>query len=235
MRSKVPKNLHVTLRGFEETPAERIAREAAEAKAKEGEEDDDDDDTDDDDEGGEGGKGDEKTAGLKSALDKERKANKTKERELKALRKFKEEQEAASKSDTDNAKDEATKAKTKTEKLAKRLRETAIDNAIIKLASGTDEKLRFEDIDDALSLINREAIDVEQDDDDPDEIEVDEETVLSALKALAKKKPHLLQGARPAGEKSGSKFNGPKKSDKEKDEESLRKQYPALNRSTVAR
>lgn len=222
----LPKSLQgITLIGFEdETPEQKTAREAAEAKAKE-------DDDDDDDGGDDGDKGKEKedNSGLKSALDKERKARKAAEKLARDAQKIIDDAASKDKSETDQAKDKADKADAKSAKLAERLKVTAVDNVIIKLAGG----LKFRDLDDALQLIARGDIEVDQDEDDPSDVTVDEKSVKSALEALAKKKPHLIV-AEGQGDRSGSKFNGGKKTEKDVDEEALRKQYPALNRSSHA-
>lgn len=211
----------VIIRGFEdETPEQKAAREKAEADAK-----NDEDDEDDDDDSGKG-KETENNDGLKSALAKERKAAKDAQRALKAAQKRLDELDSKDKSDTDKAKDEASKATALNAKLALRLKTTAVDNAIIQLAGS----LNFRDVDDALQLVNRELIEIEQDDDDPSEIDLDKASVKAALEKLAKAKPHLI-AAEGQGEKSGSKFNGKKQSTKDADEEALRKLYPALNRS----
>lgn len=213
----LPKHYYgIVLRGFE-----------GDGDEGEGEGSDDGDDGDEGEEGGEEkGKEDSNTDGLKSALQKERRERKRLEREAKELKKFKDEAEGREKSDTDKAKEDASKAESKAQKLAAKLRDSALDNAIIKAAGG----LKFRDIDDALKLIDRDAIDVDQDDDDPSEINLDEDSVKAALEKLAKAKPHLIM-ADGQGEKSGSKFNGGKKPTKQTDEEVLRSKYPALNRS----
>lgn len=192
----------------------------------EGSDDGDDEEEEEEDDKEKGKGGSENTDGLKSALQKERRERKRLEREAKELKKFKEEAEGKDKSDTDKAKEDASKAESKAQKLAAKLRDSALDNAIIKAAGG----LKFRDIDDALKLIDRDAIDIEQDDDDPSEIDLDEDTVKAALEKLAKAKPHLIM-VEGQGEKSGSKFNGGKKPTKQTDEEVLRSRYPALNRS----
>ena len=209
---------NITIRGFEdETPEQKAAREAAEAEA----------DDDDDDDGDNSGKDKaENNDGLKSALAKERKAAKDAQRALKAAQKRLDELDSKDKSDTDKAKDEASKVTALNAKLALRLRTTAVDNAIIQLAGS----LNFRDVDDALQLVNRELIEIEQDDDDPSEIDLNKASVKAALEKLAKAKPHLI-AAEGQGEKSGSKFNGKKQSTKDADEEVLKKLYPALNRS----
>src|SRR5690606_17927203 len=120
----------------------------------------------------------------------------------------------------------------KATKLAAKLLTNAVDTAIIKVGTA----LKFRDLDDALKLVDRSEIDVEQDEDDPSDVEIDTKTVEAALKALAKAKPHLLipdgDGDEGSGEKSGSKFGGSRKSKDDLDEERLRELYPALRVSS---
>lgn len=203
---------NITIRGFEEeTPEQKAAREAKEAEDEEEDEE---------------GEKPENNDGLKSALQKERKAAKDANKALRAAQKRLEEIEAKDKSETDQAKDRAAKDSAKAQKLAERVKTMAVDNAIIKLGS----KLKFRDIDDALRLVDRGLIDIEQDEDDPEDITLDEATVTKALKKLAETKPHLVL-ADGQEERSGSKFAGGKKSTKEIDDDVLRSAYPALNRS----
>lgn len=215
---------NLVIKGFEETEAEKAARLAKEAEDNE----DEDEDEDEEDDEKEGKKKPEDNSALKSALQKERNERKKLARENKALAKFKEEAEGKDKNDTDKAKDEAAKEKSKTAKLATRLKDQAVDNAILRLGG----KLKFRDMDDALKLVDRSDIDVEQDEDDPDEVEVDDDTVTAALEKLAKAKPHLI-AAEGQEDKSGSKFNGGNKPKKEVEDDALRSKYSALNRSGI--
>jgi len=208
---------NITLRGFEGDDDDK------DDKSKESEEHEDEED----DDKGEKGDKDSGNEGLKSALRKERLERRRLDKELKAALKFKEDAESKDKTETDKAKEEATKASAKAERLATRLREQAVDTEIIK--AGT--KLKFRDLDDALKLINRDDIEIDQDEEDPSDISVDAKSVEDALKALAKAKPHLLV-AEGSGERSGSKFNGGKKSQDELDDEALKAKYPALARSS---
>lgn len=194
--------------------------------------DENDEDEEDEDEKPPSNSGDNADA-LKSALRKERKLRRDAEREAKRLKK--DADSSQENLDAETARKEASTAKSTAEKLAGRLRDAAIDNAIIKAAG------KFVDPDDAIRLIDRGEIDVDQDDDDPSEISVDAESVKEALEALAKKKPHLLKGSNTEEDEggegeppkpSGSKFSGgkkPKKSDL--DEAKLREMYPALGSS----
>ena len=219
----LPKEFHdLVLLGFEEPKK----------KEDESEEDDDSDDEgdeDDDDKGGDEGKG-KGNEGLKSALTKERKERRRLERENKRLAKAQKDREDAEKDDATKAKDEAAAEKTKSAKLANRLRDTALDNSIIKLANG----MNFADIDDALKLIDRDDIDIDQDEDDPSDIEIDEKTVKEALEALAKRKPHLLKSENGERKppKSGSKTGGGEKTKEQLDDEALAARYPALRRGS---
>lgn len=215
--------------------------EEADDAADKGDDDKDDEDEDDDDEKDGDSDKDEKsekedTAGLKSALEKERRDRKKADKELKALRKFKEDEENKSKSEKDLAADKATKAEAKAARLAEGFKKTATNLEIIKIGG----KLGFADIDDALSLVKRDDIDVEQDEDDPSDVSVDAKTVETALKALLKKKPHLAakksdeddeddedEGRKATGGKVGSR--GTRDKGKLKDEE-LIGMYPILKR-----
>jgi hypothetical protein len=190
--------------------------------------DQNDDDDNDDDDGADDQKDgkDKDTGGLKSALQKERKERRRLEKEARDLRKFRDDATNKDKSETDQAKDTAAKESAKAQKLAERLQRSAVDNVVIKLASS----MKFRDIDDAIQLIDRSLIEVDQDEDDPAEIQIDEASVKEALKTLAKKKPHFIV-AEGQEDKSGSKFGGGRKSQTEVDEEEMKRRYPALNRS----
>lgn len=192
-----------------------------------GDDGDDDDDSGDGDDKGDDDKGEgdgDGNEGLKRALAAERAANKKNSRELKKLRRAQEEAGAKDKTEVEQATEKATKAEEKAAKLATRLRKEAVDNLITKHAS----KLKFRDIDDALALINRGDIEVDQDEDDPDEIEVDEATVVAALTALKTKKPHLIavDGEGNSTGHSGAGRTGGNKG--EMSEEELKTLYPSL-------
>ena len=187
--------------------------------------DDEDKDKDEEDQGGDKTGG---VDGLKSALRKERLQRREFEKELKELKKFKDEAEAKDKTATEKAQEDAAKATEKATKLAGQLRTSAVNNEIIKLGT----QLKFRDIDDALRLVDREEIEVDQDDEDPSAIEVDPKSVEAALKALAKQKPHLLKTDGEDAGPSASKFGGGRQSKEELDDEALRAKYPALARGS---
>jgi len=194
---------------------------------EQGESEEESSDDDDEGEGENEGEQDkdkaEDTTALKSALQKERRARKNNERELKKLQKLVNDQGDKEKSDKDKAEETASKAESKAQKLAVKLKDSAIDNAVLKVA----QKLKFRDTDDALKLVDRGEIDVEQDEDDPTQIELDEGSVETALQALAKAKPHLIL-ADGQEDKSGSKFGGSRKSPETLQDDKLKAAYPAL-------
>lgn len=206
----------IIIRGYEEK------KEEQKPPPKEGEEESEEE-TEDDDEEEEQEEKQDNTA-LVSALKKEREARRKLEKENKRLAKTKKSLEDKDASDLDKAKNEATENKTKAEKLAAKLKQSALDNFIQKKAMN----MKFVDLDDALRLVDRELIDVEQDEDDPDEIVIDEKSVDDALKALVTKKPHLIGEAKPPA--SGSKFGGSKDKKEPDQDEALREKYPALRR-----
>jgi len=220
MRKDLPLLLqNLRIRGFETDDSE-----------DKDEESEDKDESEDEDEEKEDKDKPENTDALKSALRKERNLRKKFEREHKAMAKKLEDVDSKEKSETDQAKENASKAESKAQKLAAALKTKAVDNAILKVA----QKLKFRDVDDALKLVDRGEIDVEQDEDDPSVIELDEASVKSALDALAKAKPHLIL-ADGQEDKSGSKFGGSRKSQKEVDEDALIEKFPALARSMTNR
>jgi len=162
-------------------------------------------------------------SGLKGALDKERKLNKNNTKLLKQLQKEKADRETAELGETAAAKKQAEDAAGRVTALAAKLKTSAVDSAIVKLAT----KYKFRDVDDALSQVNRTGIEIEQDEDSPEDVEVDLTTVEAAVKALAEKKKYLIQSEGET-DPSGSQFAGERKDKKTLDKEALMKKYPAL-------
>ena len=167
--------------------------------------------------------------GLKSALAKERKSRREAERELRKERRTKQEQQQNKDEEQNEVKRiqaERDTERSKSEKLAVRLQNVAVDNLIMRYA-GT----QFADLDDVLKLIDRNDIDVDQDDEDPADITVDEDTVKDAVKKLAKAKPHLLK-VTSEGDSTGSQFGGGKNGGKGDplSEEVLMARYPAIQK-----
>ena len=207
--------------------------------ANDDDDDDDDDDEDDDPKAA--------TKALREALQKERRSRRQLEKEVKKLRKgqigkpVEDDGGKPKPSDSDNAdltaatkaaekaQTEAERAKGTAAKLAARLRDTEV-NRLIRAEAAK----RFIDPEDAVAQVDRRSIEVDQDEDDPEDVEVDEMSVREAVKALAKKKPHLLKpkdedgsGSRP----STSKFGGGRKRQNDgAEDEALRDLYPMLRR-----
>lgn len=194
---------------------------------------DDDDDGDDDagDEGkkkeGEDGKkeddGEDAADNLKKALRAERKARKQADKELRQLRALQADKKEGDDDATTKAQQKADAADAKAVKLAARLAKTEVDNAIVKAAT----KLKFRDVDDALAQVKRDPDWVDQDEDDPSEIEVDAEAVEKAVKKLADSKKYLLQ-VDGETDPSGSKFGGKGNDNGTLSEQKLREKYSAL-------
>lgn len=198
----------------EEDPSENEDESSTEDEDESEESEDDDEDKTKD------------TTGLKSALRKERMARKKAEREIRRL-KSKEKPPPKPEKDKDEGQSESNPdtavAEARATRLAQKLRVTAVDSAILKFGE------KFKSQDELLALIDRREIDVDQDEEDPSEIEVDLESVEDAVKALSKRSPHLLKTTR-AGSKSGSKFGGSKKKSSTASDEELKKKFPALRR-----
>lgn len=193
---------------------------------------DNSDDVDDDDEDGENpddssskdGPDDDSNnnelEGLKEALRKERRLRRQAEREAR---------KAAKKKDNDKEQQdlaqtqEALKAaETRSQRLAQGLLRREVDNAILEEA----RSLGFIDPTDALTDDIRKAVDSDQDDEDPTDIDIDRDSVRDAVKALANKKKHLVGKAMPT-ERSGGKFRKKSEDDRASDS-ALTEHYPSL-------
>jgi hypothetical protein len=176
---------------------------------------------------GEESKG-ENVEGLKSALRKERIQRRNAEKELKKLHRGASQKDEQDTKDVAKANARAQSAEAKSEKLAAKLRDRAVDSEILIAAT----KMKFADVDDAIALLDRDDIDVEQNDDDPSDVQVDRDSIEEALKVLVKKKPHLLRVESEGGsDRSGGKFGGRRDGSKgDPDEEALKELYPALRR-----
>lgn len=213
----------------EETEEEEDEKSEDDSDDSSDHEEDESDEDEDDEEGEKPKKKSDKPDidGLKSALRKERIERKKLQREIARLKKpvpeppkKKDDEKPAEKDESPPKSDNGV-----SEKLAAKLLTNAVDTAIIRYA-GAD----FVDVGDMLRLIDRSEIDVDQNEDDPSEIEVDAESVQDAIKALRKSKPYLVKVAKGDQATSGSKFGGKKKNKTELTEEQLRKKYPALRR-----
>jgi hypothetical protein len=196
--------------------------------------DGDNNDEDNDDEGNEGGSNessnsDQNVEGLKSALRKERRRAKDLDREVKTLKATKDKVDQQEQSELEKAREALKDSDTKTTRLATRLLDQSLATAIISAA----EKAKFVDAEDAVLHISRDDLDFEQDPDDPSSVTVDKKSVEDAVKALAKKKPHLIGKAKEGEDEEGSRRTGSpggqrRPSQKEQDDAALRAKYPAL-------
>lgn len=164
--------------------------------------------------------------GLKSALDKERRERKARDKELKELRKLKKEKEdadLAKKGDAEREKTRADKAEEKLSKLAPAFKRDKVERAILAEAG----RQHFIDPSDALTLYSEIADEVEQDEDDPSQVTIDEKMIARKVKELASRKKHLVGSGTPDGQKTGSSFNS--RTDgggtTKDEEERLRQQY----------
>lgn len=233
---------------------EEVDEDESEDEDDDSEEEDDDDSEDDEEDDEEDQKGKKKSSkkdedddneALMGALRKERKLRKQHERENKALRAQLAKRTPAKKSSTPSddgkAQREAEERDRKSERLAESLRIQAEDRVITKHA----RKLGFRDEEIAVKLLDRDDLDVEQDDDDPTKVKVDERSAERAVKRLAKQQPFLLKPQKDENDddegeeddeensesrprKSASKFKGKKKSGKTIDEKQLAGTYAAL-------
>lgn len=197
----------------------------------------------------EGEEEDEELTGLKTALKKEREARKIAQKNLRNLQSEVENLKKAQKGAEGQAEDAETKkqadaAAAKLERLALGFQRNAVDTALTRALQ--DPKLpKFTDPDDVLRLVDREGIDTDQDDDDPSRVEVDEDDVRRAIKALAKRKPHLLVkkeeesessssgGGGGGGDRRTGRFSGGKNSGQTAEaarRAELERKYPALGR-----
>jgi uncharacterized membrane protein YqiK len=162
---------------------------------------------------------------LKKALREERRQRRKFEREAIKLKREADRAKNKGESEAQQAIADAAEQRAKSDRLAGKLRNSAEDNLITKLAT----KMKFRDIDDALKLVDRSKIEVDQDEENPEDVEIDETSINDALKVLAKSKPHLLIAAGDQGPSGGNLGRSGKDKD-QLDEEKLRQMYPTLRR-----
>lgn len=167
--------------------------------------------------------GDDELASLKKALAEERKARRTAERNARKASKSQnneEEQKTLEETRQTLAEEQA-----KTTRIADRLRTNEVDQAIRDEA----RKQGFIDETDALTDEVRKGVEVDQDPDDPADIDVDLDTVKAAVSKLANQKKHLL-GKPNEGEPSGGKFSRKKsgQNDGKTQDAVLKETYPSL-------
>lgn len=207
--------------------------DSGEDSEDEGEEGNDEGDEDEEDE--EDDSKDDAYEGLRTALTKERKLHRTEKRgRIKAERELEAANAklaAGTNKESEAINDLQTRldgALEKNTSLARSLAKQAVHTAI-KEAAG---KAGFIDPEDALSVAR--DIEVDQDDDDPTQVEVDKALVKAAVMALAKKKPHLVnkkQQDRVVSGSSARRTNGSRprsKTSKGAKQKELLERYPSL-------
>lgn len=163
------------------------------------------------------------TAGLKKALQEERRKARESERKLKKIER---DQQRASASKDDLLKEAQTELETTNQRVTK-LSNGFLNlklNAAIEAAA---RKSRFRDTDDALSMVDRSLITYDQDEDNPSDVDIDLKSVESAVKKLAGTKKHLIAAGTDDGHGTGGQF-GTKGGSKKTTEEELRAKYPNL-------
>jgi hypothetical protein len=216
------------------------AEEGDDDKGGEGGSGDGADGDDPDDKGGDGGDGSggdgddpDDEGDFKSSESKKRllddyarvkREKKAADKELAKLKKAAEDADLKDKSEVEQAKTRAERAEKAAERLAEGYVKLHVNSALEKAA----RKANFKDPDDALAMIKLSDIGVEQDEDDPSDVDVDEKSVTDAIKALARRKPHLISDGTDDGEPSGSPHGrGGRRNRKDADEE-LATRYPSL-------
>lgn len=165
------------------------------------------------------------TEGLLKALQQERADRKKAQGELKKRTKAEEDAKLLEQGEVVKLKADLDARDERLKKLGSKYLKDKLDSAIREEA----RRLKFIDVSDALGGVDRSQITVEQDEDDPAEVAIDEPSLKKAMKALADSKKHLIQSGTPDGNPTGEGFGGSGKSkDKNNKAEELRKLYPNL-------
>lgn len=169
--------------------------------------------------------------GRTKALKAERKLKREAEAEAKRLRAENEALKRKDMEEVDRLKAELGDAQAantgstiKLQKLVDGFRTNAVNNAIIEEA----KKLKFIDTADALDGVDLADLTVEQDDEDPTIVTIDQKSVTAAVKKLATRKPHFINKGTEDGNATGSQFGGSRRKGEPTSEETLRDMYPNL-------
>lgn len=220
----------VMLFGFEGEEEGAGEGEAGEGEGTEGE--------------GEGESNDDELANMRKALAAERLKTKNLSKQLKAkgAPAAEETEGEAEESVSDKGKvptDRSLKkahseAQGKLEKLSAGFRNAELGNVVRKIAGD----LNFVDHEDALNSLDKSLLNYEQDDDDPSIVVWDESEIKTALKDLAKRKPHFLKtsdgksdGGKTPTRPSGPKFGGagkPSSTDSKVQLAGFQQRFPAM-------
>jgi len=203
-----------------------VAIGAEEEEISEGSENEDPQDENEEDsseESHEEDTGTESLAGLKAALRRERQLNREATRKLTKLERASQRRTQAEESELERTKRELTESSNRSQRLAEGFKKVRVDSAIERVA----RKLKFRDTDDALAMVDRNLITVDQDEDDPSDIDIDSASVETAVKKLAAAKKHLLASGTEDDDATGGQF-GRKKGSKQTSEDEYRQKYSAL-------
>lgn len=199
--------------------------EEGEGEGEEGDEEKPEEGKGDEGKSDEGSGNTEDPDGLKSALARERRDRKALEKELKTFRTARQAAEDAEKGDVDRLTAERDRAADKAIKLAAGFKTSAVEAAIIAAAG----KAKFRDPSDAIRPDIIALVGVEQDEDDPTQVTIDEASLATAIQNLAKNKPHWIGTEEKKKPKSGSSYGGAGSgSDKDDANAALKARYPAL-------
>lgn len=204
--------------------AEEGDDQGADSGSDQNDSDDGDDGDDGDDEDSRDASSDTDTAALRKALQEERAARKKLEKEKKAEERARQRKEQGDSAALKQAQEDLDATRQRAEKLAEGFKRTALDRAIEKAA----QSFKFRDPEDALIMVDRSAIDVDQDEDDPADVKIDADSVKRAVKALADKKKHLLQSGTEDDEPTGSTFGNRNNGKKKTAEAEYKAKYSAL-------
>ncbi|MCA1800480.1 MAG: hypothetical protein LC687_05015 [Actinobacteria bacterium] len=162
--------------------------------------------------------------GLKAALRRERQINRENTKKLTKLERESTRRSQTEQSELERTKEELSASSTRAKTLAEGFLKVKLDRAIEKAAA----KARFRDTDDALAMVDRSAIVVDQDEENPADIELDTKSVEDAVKKLASSKRHLISSGTEDDAATGGQFGGKNKQKKLTTEEEYQKKYPSL-------
>jgi hypothetical protein len=168
----------------------------------------------------------EDVAALRKALKEERTARKVAERAARA--KDKGVQDAAAKDEKEKADERLRAAEEKATRLAEGFRAARVEAVIMRLATAANV-ISPEDMVALLKSQGYKDIEIDQDEDNPGQVEIDEDDVKNAIKRALKTRAHWVKktGEEEEG-RSGSPFRPGGQRKPDLDDEALKADYPAL-------
>lgn len=155
--------------------------------------DDENDEGDDEDEEDEGDEGDDEADALRQALRNERRFKRDERQGRIRAERERDDLQARLAAGTEQESEAIKTLQTeldKERKLNERFQSGFVTNAVHTAIAAAATKVGFIDPEDALVVARR--IEADQDPDDPTQVDIDEALVLSEVKALGRRKPHLL-------------------------------------------